>query len=38
MISMERGEVIVYDVEGGQDYIARFDEGGWWGLPDNEVW
>lgn len=33
MISMGTGEVIVYGVAGGDDYIARFDEGGWWRWP-----
>lgn len=26
---MERGEVVVYGVPGGKDYIARFDDAGW---------
>lgn len=26
---MERGDVVVYDVKGKPDYIARFDELGW---------
>ena len=33
MISMERGETIVYGVAGGKDYIARFDEDGWLRWP-----
>lgn len=27
--AMERGEVVVYGVPGGKDYIARFEELGW---------
>jgi hypothetical protein len=33
MISMERGDVVVYGVAGKFEYIARFDELGWIAWP-----
>lgn len=33
MISMETGETIAYAHPDGRQYIARFDEGGWFQWP-----